>query len=917
MTQEFNISVTPVGEDEYLVRTERVATGAPLAEEQVIWPVEDWLAQARYLMNDPLVGVLQQNPLATGDRAGTANSMQPSLNLVALGQKLYSALFQGTIRDSWMTAQGIAQHRQEVLQLRLGLKDPRLSRLPWEVLYVGNRPLAAGTDVVFSRYQPGTSFIQPSSAFREHRFEPQKPLRILMAIAAPTDQERLELKQEAMHLQEELLNRNSAGYEGNFRSAQTAEIQLTILDQPDREQLTRALEQGQFQVLHYAGHSNLGAAGGNLYLVSGKTGLTETLSGDDLAGLLVNNGIRMAVFNSCRGAYTAASSLDNERGEQNLAEALVKRGIPSVLAMAERIPDDVALMLTRLFYRNLKQGYPIDLSLSRARQGLISTYSSHQLYWALPILYLHPDFDGCLTCSTPPDLRTAADGLQAMRWRGPDPANRAGNYSAVPFGYSDATDPAIAADDEIEFPDPLSLEDDWDDLSLDPLSGDDSEDLDSLIEELEYEDEFSYDKEGDAALVSEIFQQLSTSDRANSVPDKPTVAATEEDLLPEDTALDTYLQSLPQPLPLDARSLPSATSYSNPGQSPSKSSGPSAVPGQASQPVVAQPSTKSASLNPLLGLRGWHRPNRLKTILWPLVGMSSLVAIALIGLWAWQRQPSPGDLLSDRLPSQSNSQQSQSLGIDPKAVDLETAETGVLAAAAIENFSQNNLAAGQQAVSELLDRGALPQANAALAAVPLKQQDNPGINFLQGRLAWQSVQTGDQDYSIDDARRFWETAVRQQEEGPQETGSPLAHYYNALGFAYFAEGNLNRANRAWFQALYLVEEKQTSAASPAPVTNDKQIKATPTASGASPTVQPQPNQEALTAYAGLALVLAKSAKSQPANQQDNLQDEAIQLYQKVMSENPVAFQPEALSKNWMWTEAAIQEWRSLPTLKAQ
>ncbi|UBF27762.1 CHAT domain-containing protein [Kovacikia minuta CCNUW1] len=67
--------------------------------------------------------------------------------------------------------------------------------------------------------------------------------------------------------------------------------------------------------------------------------------------------------------------------------------------MAERIPDDVALNLSRLFYRNLKQLYPIDLSLSRARQGLLSSYGSNQLYWALPILYLHPEFDGYLQSS--------------------------------------------------------------------------------------------------------------------------------------------------------------------------------------------------------------------------------------------------------------------------------------------------------------------------------------------------------------------------------------------------------------------------------------------------------------------------------------------------------------------------------------
>jgi len=425
VTQEFHISVTPVGKDEYLVRTERVAPGVPLAEEQIRWPIEDWLAQARQLMNDPLLGLLQGDPPNPATIRGFASFgevdlTQPPLSLVELGQQLYGALFQGTLRDSWVTAQGIAQHRNETLRLRLGLKGLRLPRLPWEVLYANDtptersrpagvgpvsRPLTAGTHVIFSRYQPNTRLATESL---RTVIEPGQPLRVLMVIAAPTDRERLELEQEAKQLQQELGAPSPSAAGG---ATVVPDIQLTILKQPGREQLTQALEQGRYQILHYAGHSDLGANGGSLYLVNNRTGLTEILTGNDLAGLLVNNGIRLAIFNSCRGAYTAAADSSNDQ-KQNLAETLVSRGIPAVLAMAEQIPDNVALTLTWLFYRNLKLGYPIDLSLGRARQGLISAYGSHQLYWALPILYLHPEFDGCIT----PTHRstTPADRLVAL-----------------------------------------------------------------------------------------------------------------------------------------------------------------------------------------------------------------------------------------------------------------------------------------------------------------------------------------------------------------------------------------------------------------------------------------------------------------------------------------------------------------------
>ncbi|NJL45521.1 MAG: CHAT domain-containing protein [Leptolyngbyaceae cyanobacterium SM2_3_12] len=210
-------------------------------------------------------------------------------------------------------------------------------------------------------------------------------------------------------------------------------LQLTILEQPSRPELVKALEQGKYQVLHYAGHSDVSHTGGDLFLVNRQTGLTDWLSGEDLAGLLVNNGIQLAVFNSCRGAYTPADDTQSGWREQNLVQALVNRGVPGVIAMAERIPDQVAITFTQLFYRNLRQGYPIDLCLSRVRQGLISAYRSNQPSWMLPILYLRPDFNGYLYAANIP----APDLLDTLETN-----SQLSTTALVPPDYS--TDPDIA-----------------------------------------------------------------------------------------------------------------------------------------------------------------------------------------------------------------------------------------------------------------------------------------------------------------------------------------------------------------------------------------------------------------------------------------------------------------------------------------
>ncbi|MEA5501248.1 CHAT domain-containing protein [Limnoraphis robusta Tam1] len=472
MTQEFHISVTPVGNDEYLVRTEEVASGVPLAEEQVSWPVEAWLGYARQLMQDPLLGVLEGQTLSRyrsrGVNTASKSAVSPEsslISLVELGRQLYNGLFQGTMRESWTCAQAIAQNRREFLHLRLGVKGKRLTSLPWEVLYAGDRPIGTGPDVGFSRYQPGGS-----SHFHSRLLTSNQPLKILVAISAPNDQESLQLKREVLHLQEELQRDTQRSSE---RIGSRPEIQLTILEQPDGEQLTQALEQGQYQVFHYAGHSNLGVSGGELYLVSSRTGLTETLSGDDLAGLLVNNGVQMAVLNSCRGAYAQGLHSDEDTAQLNLAESLVRRGIPGVLAMAERIPDEVALTLTRLLYRNLNQGHPVDISLSRARQGLISAYGSHQLYWGLPILYLHRKFDGYLTADSSESQRDLFAPISTQNW---------GESSLPPV------------EKETEKQEQVPVE----------------EEIDLFLDEIEYGDDLAEDGE-DLEFIGDALRQLKSS----------------------------------------------------------------------------------------------------------------------------------------------------------------------------------------------------------------------------------------------------------------------------------------------------------------------------------------------------------------------------------------------------------------------
>jgi hypothetical protein len=771
VSQEFRLSVTPVGDDEYLVRTEKVAPGVPLAEQQVRWPIDQWLDQSAKLMNDPLMGVFEGKASRVLSRSGK----NPAPNLVALGQQLHSGLFQGNLRDSWTCAQGIAQHRREVLQLRLGLKDRRLPRLPWEVLHADDRPLATGTDVVFSRYHTGTSLLKPT------RIVPSSgPLRILMAIASPSDRDSLQLKREVLHLQQELQNRTANPLKNNLHAP---EIQLTILEQPDREQLTQALEQGHYQVLHYAGHSNLGSRGGELYLVSSRTGLTETLSGDDLAGLLVNNGIQMAVFNSCRGAYGDPSDLAEDSPERNLTEALVKRGIPAVLAMAESIPDDVALTLTRLFYRNLNQGYPVDLSLSRARAGLITAYGSHQLYWALPILYQHPEFDGYLT-ATPAQ-------------------NATGESLLTKKSLASGTQPLVAGT------------------------------------ELKTRNSATLEEEPDSADIEARMYF-------------PNKLGVQRDWAGQNSPLSTVNSPSQVPTPTPP--------ISTPGSS-----------------VAATPITRSAVVI--------HKPVKKSGLQKSLTVALCLLPIALsAGFFGWRQLQSSNSKPEELLPAVRTPISQGYLQLQP--VNLEQAQTAKVMAIALNNFQAGEIWAGLKATEALLDRVALPQAEAALQAVPKSAIDNPEVNFLKGRLAWQFQQIGNKKYSVDDARRSWEIALKGRPDSLK--------YRNALGFADYAEGNFDRAYQLWAEVLGSIAPQSNQPTSSPSVRVAKHI---------------------LTATAGLGMVMAKPIPHMTPQQQADRLTKALEFRQKVIASDPLSFEPDALAKNWLWSEAAIRDWQSLQKLQ--
>jgi tetratricopeptide (TPR) repeat protein len=730
--QEFQLSITTLGDDRYLIRTEDMVDGVPVAEAQVQWPVDEWLKRSQPAMDDPILGLLQ------GRSAGAASN---GSDLIALGKDLYAALFQDeSIRESWHCAQGIAQHSEHFLRLRLGFKDSRLQRLPWEVLHHKGRPLATRTTLTFTRY---SADLMASTANRRLPMLPKgdEPLRVLMVVASPDDQTRLNLRQEVQDIQQVLA-----------QASGPTRIHITVLEQPDRSALTQALEQGNHQILHYAGHSDFGETGGDLHLVNQHTGLTEKLSGEDLAGLLVNNSIYLAVFNSCRSGQVAGDDDAMDWRQQNLVQALLHGRVPSVIAMAERIPDQVAMAFTQMLYKNITRGYPIDLSLGRTRQALVSAFSSDQHYWALPVLYMQPVFDGFLT-----DRDRAAAG-QLHPWNNGDD-----------LGTPPPPDVSVAATDGsgvAPLPPTTTTTESSGIAAATPATA--SESLDPI-------------DDGVASLVAQLSQPTPATTDDRSVP-----AAQEETLLPDDrpkAGLDIYDVLPDNPNPESSR-----VSTDPPALPEQERHIPAYRPGQAGTTAISTPQQ-----SPLKSLYIW-----LGIGFAGLTGLLLLVIVATESGWfATGRQTAASPTADAGQAVSSNNLNNQSA-----EVLIDSAER------AIEDgrFPDAEASLEKALTIESLGKTEDGVVTAAVTTIVAEAPDNEFL-FLRGRLEWQQIRrlgTEHTDASSNTenaaALTFAQEALNYWEQLPENSVRARV----AQGFAYYFLRRDGEAERSFESARDLV-----------------------------------------------------------------------------------------------------------------
>ena len=356
---------------------------------------QTWLAwqemfSLRGLPHVPLIHHASQSarmlPPDNDVSAGQGTSYSSRL-MQQLGIDLWTWLFDGPIRNTLAQSQGIAIGQNKPLRLRLEIRDPDFIPLPWEIMQqmAGKQAISLSQQLLFSRTTSDVDVFHPFT--RSHQ-----ALNILLVLGQDVQRHTrsvtgLQLEQEAAALATVL---KTCGQPNPTSEKFVAPVACNVetLLQPTPTELIDALERGAFNILFYAGHGEPAPDGGLLFLRS-----DAVINGTELAQVLVRTQVTLAVFNACWGAQPEQVG-SQTIPRSSLAEVLIHQGVPAVLGMRDSIADQEALTFIQTLAQALASRMPIDQAVAVARQQLLTIYKFNQPAWTLPVLYMHPQFEG-------------------------------------------------------------------------------------------------------------------------------------------------------------------------------------------------------------------------------------------------------------------------------------------------------------------------------------------------------------------------------------------------------------------------------------------------------------------------------------------------------------------------------------------
>ncbi len=266
--------------------------------------------------------------------------------LKEVGATLFGSLFQGQVRDLFISiySQEVQAHEDAYLRIRLDVDETasEIAVLPWELMAWQDVFLATQIKTLVTRQLLSLDYGNIKTLT-----VPGKP-RVLIVIpdgsGLATDAEEITITK--------ALDRAAIPYE-----ILKGKVPLQKVDD--------TLASGDFNIFHFIGHGDFEKQDddlmhGTLRFNSAWEDLEE---GEDeewvedarLQALFGNHKqVKVVVLNACRGAVVDESR--SGHGFLGIAPALLRAGVPAVVAMQYAIRDDVALQFAETFYSRLSDG---------------------------------------------------------------------------------------------------------------------------------------------------------------------------------------------------------------------------------------------------------------------------------------------------------------------------------------------------------------------------------------------------------------------------------------------------------------------------------------------------------------------------------------------------------------------------------
>lgn len=290
--------------------------------------------------------------------------------LDAVGRRLFDHIFQGEVLRLYNRVPS------PNFSIQIATDEPSVQRIPWEFIRPHDRLVVPHRDRCVVRVLPICAPSDPAPT------RSLKKLKVLLAVADPVDQPGVGWQD----------------VEYNVRRAFEAQTDglatLKVIPAATSQALLQALDADSYDVFHFLGHGCIVEGEGRLVLVDVATKKSDYITAEQVAVALGGQNLRLVILSAC---LTAAGNFRDDFGP--VATALLRNGIPAVVANQTSIPTkSVAPFVGALYQRLLRDGN-IDSAVMSGRVALQDALrktmppASAVVEWGIPALYRLPGGD--------------------------------------------------------------------------------------------------------------------------------------------------------------------------------------------------------------------------------------------------------------------------------------------------------------------------------------------------------------------------------------------------------------------------------------------------------------------------------------------------------------------------------------------